>query len=163
MILEGSCHCGAVRFTVTSHTPHPFNRCYCSKCRKTGGGGYGINIMGDTASLQVTGEDNISVYRSADNHRGAYEKDGLGLSRRHFCKTCGAPLWTFNPSYPDWVYPFAAAIDTPLPKAPAVTHLMLGYKPDWVPVEAGPKDKQFEFYPDEGIEDWHRRRGLWEA
>ena len=48
MKLEGSCHCGAVHFTVESHTPYPFLRCYCSICRKTaGGGGYAINIMGD--------------------------------------------------------------------------------------------------------------------
>ena len=40
--LEGSCHCGAVHFTVRSHTPQPYMHCYCSICRKTaGGGGYG--------------------------------------------------------------------------------------------------------------------------
>ena len=48
MKLKGSCHCGAVTFTLDSHTPQPFMRCYCSICRKTaGGGGYAINIMGD--------------------------------------------------------------------------------------------------------------------
>ena len=47
MKLEGSCHCRAVKFTVTSHTPYPYMRCYCSICRKTaGGGGFAINIMG---------------------------------------------------------------------------------------------------------------------
>ena len=35
MKLEGSCHCGAVRFSVESHEPVPFMRCYCSICRKT--------------------------------------------------------------------------------------------------------------------------------
>ena len=41
--LEGSCHCGAVRFSVKSHTPQPYMHCYCSICRKTaGGGGYAI-------------------------------------------------------------------------------------------------------------------------
>jgi hypothetical protein len=44
MRLEGSCHCGAVRFRVESHTPYPYMRCYCSICRKTqGGGGYAVN------------------------------------------------------------------------------------------------------------------------
>ena len=36
---EGSCHCGAVKFSLQSHTPYPYMRCYCSICRKTGGGG----------------------------------------------------------------------------------------------------------------------------
>ena len=62
MRLEGSCHCGAVKFSVESHTPYPFMRCYCSICRKTaGGGGYAINIMGETDSLKVKGEDNLSI------------------------------------------------------------------------------------------------------
>ncbi len=43
MLLEGSCHCRAVRFSVRSAHPYPFNLCYCSICRKTAGsGGYAI-------------------------------------------------------------------------------------------------------------------------
>jgi hypothetical protein len=30
MRLEGSCHCGAVRFRVESETPYPYQACYCS-------------------------------------------------------------------------------------------------------------------------------------
>jgi hypothetical protein len=49
--LEGSCRGGAVRFSVASHTPCPYQLCYCSICRKTvGGGGFAINIMGDARS-----------------------------------------------------------------------------------------------------------------
>ena len=45
MLLEGSCHCGAVRFKLRSAHPYPFNLCYCSICRKpAGGGGYAINL-----------------------------------------------------------------------------------------------------------------------
>ena len=44
MRLEGSCRCGAISFSVDSHTPYPYQRCYCSICRKSaGGGGYAIN------------------------------------------------------------------------------------------------------------------------
>jgi len=162
MKLEGSCHCGAVTFTVTSRTPYPYNHCYCSKCRKTGGGGFAINIMAEANTLEVEGRDNIAVYRSRDNHRGAYDADGFGFSQLNFCKTCSAPLWIYNTQYPDWIYPRATAVDTPLPQAPARTHLMLGYKPAWIPVPDGPDDKHFEFYPDEGIEDWHKRQGLYD-
>lgn len=162
MKLEGSCHCGAVRFTVNSRTPYPFNRCYCSKCRKLGGAGFNINIMGEYPTLEVTGEEKVRVYRSAKNHRDLYEEDGLGYSRRHFCEDCGTPLWIYNPRYPEFVYPFATAIDTPLPRAPSHVNHMLGYMPDWVQVPDGPEDASFEFYPDEGIEDWHRARGLYE-
>ena len=72
MKLKGSCHCGAVKFTVDSHTPQPFMRCYCSICRKTaGGGGYAINIMGETATLKVTGARNVGVYRARIKEKGA--------------------------------------------------------------------------------------------
>ena len=91
MKLEGSCHCGAVRFRVNSRTPYPYNRCYCSICRKTaGGGGYAINIMAGMSSLEVKGEEHITVYRSAKNDRESYEPDGLGFSHRHFCSRCGS-------------------------------------------------------------------------
>ena len=53
--LDGSCHCGAVRFSVSSHTPHPYQLCYCTICRKTaGGGGYAINLMAVAGTLEIT-------------------------------------------------------------------------------------------------------------
>jgi hypothetical protein len=55
MRLEGSCRCGAVSFSVDSHTPYPYQRCYCSICRKSAGGGYAINIMGLADTLKVKG------------------------------------------------------------------------------------------------------------
>ncbi len=56
MQLEGSCHCGAVSFTLDSAHPYPYQRCYCSICRKTqGGGGFAINLGGDAQSLKVRG------------------------------------------------------------------------------------------------------------
>jgi hypothetical protein len=29
MHLEGSCHCGAVHFSVEAPHPYPYNLCYC--------------------------------------------------------------------------------------------------------------------------------------
>ena len=37
VVLKGSCHCRAVRFSVQSETPYPYLWCYCSICRKTDG------------------------------------------------------------------------------------------------------------------------------
>jgi hypothetical protein len=54
MRLKGTCRCGAISFSVDSHTPYPYQRCYCSICRKSaGGGGYAINIMGLADTLKV--------------------------------------------------------------------------------------------------------------
>ena len=39
---------------------------------------------------------------------------------------------------------------------------MLRFKPDWVHVEVQPDDLTFDLFPEESIEDWHRRHGLWQ-
>jgi hypothetical protein len=63
VLLEGSCHCGSIRFRVESGTPYPYQECYCSICRKTaGGGGYVINLGADADTLEVEGEEQLSVY-----------------------------------------------------------------------------------------------------
>lgn len=161
MHLEGSCHCGKVKFSCESRTPYPFNKCYCSVCRKLdGGGGYAINIMAETNTRKIKGEEHIRVYRSAKNDRDVYDEDGLGFSRRSFCGHCGTMLWNYNEKHGQWFYPFASAIDTPLPKPAEIRHMMVSHKVDWVEIPDG--DKQFDQYPDEGIEDWHRRQGLLE-
>ena len=40
-------------------------------------------------------------------------------SMRHFCKICGCHLWAWAPSYAEFCYPMAPAIDTDLQKPPA--------------------------------------------
>jgi hypothetical protein len=160
MRLSGSCHCGAVKFSVESHTPQPYMRCYCSICRKTaGGGGYAINIMGDTATLKVRGAPNVSVYRARMKEAGA-KRQTRSQARRHFCSKCGSALWVWDARWKDWVYPFASAIDTPLPKPPEEVEIMLDYAAPWVSVPEGTKHAHFGEYPDESIADWHKKRGL---
>jgi hypothetical protein len=62
MRLEGSCRCGAISFSVDSHTPYPYQRRYCSIYRKSaGGGGYAINIMGLANTLKVKGKSVLGV------------------------------------------------------------------------------------------------------
>ena len=160
MRLEGSCHCGAVRFRLRSRHPYPFNLCYCSICRKTaGGGGYAINLGGDAASLEVEGREHVRIYRAKlrDEPGGEPYESPAG---RHFCSLCASCLWLFDPRWPELIHPFASAIDTALPIPPERTHLMLGAKAPWVVPAIGPRDRQFEGYPDEAISAWHERLGL---
>ncbi len=148
MQLKGSCHCGAVRFSLRSETPYPYLYCYCSICRKTaGGGGYAINIMGRADTLKVKGR--TRTYRAT---RGGGE--------RHFCPKCGSALWVFDRRWAEWIYPFASAIDTPLPAPKERQHILLGSKANWVAVPKGKREQHFRQYPKEAIIDWHRKRGL---
>ncbi len=155
MLLEGSCHCGAAAFSVESPHPYPFNRCYCSICRKVaGGGGYAINLGGVHETLKVTGKRHIRVYQVDE---GGGQKSPL---ERHFCGTCGSMLFAWDSRWPDLVHPFASAIDTDLPAAPETTHLLLDSKASWVEPHIRENDKCFDGYPDESIAEWHERLGL---
>ncbi len=160
MLLKGSCHCGAVRFSVRSRHPYPYQRCYCAICRKTqGGGGYAINLSGDSTTLKVKGEKHLKIYRAKVKNpedRRAWTSSG----QRHFCKECGSALWLYDPQWPELIHPFASAIDTELPVPPERTHLMLDFKPKWVELEAKPRDKKFRRYPEEAIAEWHERLKL---
>ena len=154
MELKGSCHCGAVKFKLVSHTPQPYMRCYCSICRKTaGGGGYAINVMGEAAKLKVTGRAALSVYRARLNGKRSQ-------AQRHFCSKCGSALWVQDPRWPAWVYPFASAIDTPLPVPRETQHIMQNHAAPWVQIKPGRRDRCYGEYPEEAIIDWHTKRGL---
>jgi hypothetical protein len=159
--LSGSCRCGAVRFTCQSHTPVPYQRCYCSICRKTaGGGGYAINLGGLTDTLKV---DDPQAAKSIF-HAEIRERDGtcyLSTAERHFCSLCGTALWLFSPEWPELMHPFASAMDSELPRPPCSTHLMLKFKPGWVEVERGPEDLVFDLYPEQSLDDWHKAHGMW--
>jgi hypothetical protein len=162
--LEGSCRCGAVRFLCETHAPVPYQRCYCTICRKTaGGGGYAINLSAVAPTLKVEDpEKAVRIYRAEilDEASGRCE---TSTGERSFCSRCATALWLFSPEWPELVHPFASAMDTDLPVPPATTHLMLKYKASWVVPEIGEGDLTFDIYPQESIEDWHKRHGLWVA
>ncbi len=163
MKLEGSCHCGAVRFSVESAHPYPFNLCYCSICRKTaGGGGFAINLGAENDTLKIEGGEHAAIYRARLVDEASGERS-VSPAERHFCRICGSALWVWDPRWPELVHPFASAIDSELPVPPERTHLMLGSRASWVAVHEGPHDKRFDRYPEESIAAWHQRLGLADA
>ncbi len=161
MLLKGSCRCGAVRFEMQSHTPVPYQLCYCSICRKQqGGGGYAINLGANSATLKVEGESHLGLYQ-ATVHDDERPQPEVSTAERRFCLKCGAAMWLYDPTWPELVHPFASAVDTDLPAAPQRVHLMLKYKASWVEPDIRPGDTAFELYPPDSIADWHKRHGVW--
>ena len=94
-------------------------------------------------------------------------------------------LWAFDPKWPEWVnnitfhfilfvknfilhcfisfkcYPFASAIDTPLPKPKRITCIMLNYKANWARVPDPKEADLFDEYPDVSVESWHKKNRAW--
>ena len=159
MRLEGSCQCAAVTFKVETQQPVPYQRCYCSICRKLqGGGGYAINLSADFRTLKVRGSDKITAYHAKFREPGQRAK--RSGAERTFCSVCGTGLWLYDKRWPDLVHPYVSTIDTDLPVPPEHTHLMLDFKPGWVEVEKHRRDKTFGEYPEESIAEWHERTGM---
>ena len=157
MQLNGSCHCGAVKFSLRSLHPYPFSICYCSICRKTaGGGGYAINLGGEFESLQVEGKQSLSVYQA----KLSPDDTETSPAERSFCCKCGSALWVWDPRWPELIHPFASAIDSELPIPSERTHLLLDSKASWVSIHRGPDDQYFDGYPEESLAAWHERLGV---
>jgi hypothetical protein len=74
--LNGACHCGAVKFTVTlTEGFASARRCTCSICRMRGA----IAVTSTPADFTILqGEDNLATYRF-----------NTGTAEHHFCTRCG--------------------------------------------------------------------------
>ena len=74
--LDGSCHCGAVKFTA--ELPHGLalaRRCTCSICRMRGA----VAVTGSIDGFKIReGADELATYRF-----------NTGVAEHHFCSVCG--------------------------------------------------------------------------
>jgi hypothetical protein len=82
---EGSCHCGAVRFSVDGSMDRVVE-CNCSICRRKG---YLHWIVPRDAVRVVAGEDALATYRF-----------GTMVAQHHFCRTCGVTPFYVPRSHP---------------------------------------------------------------
>ena len=73
-----SCLCGMVKIK-SKLTEHNIHVCHCNMCRRWAGGpNFAVDCGND---IQITGEENISIYNSSD------------WAERGFCKLCGSHLF----------------------------------------------------------------------
>jgi hypothetical protein len=150
MRLEGSCECEGVRFSVSSRTPYPYRICSCRRCRKTAGSiGYAANVLAEAKTLEVSGDVTPTRYE--------HPVEPVVLT---FCGRCGSPLFLEIPVFPEWVYPFASAIDTTLPTPPELVFVRTDERPSWAPAIGSETDHRFGTNTDESMAEWHRRLGL---
>ena len=76
---EGSCLCGAVRFSFEGEL-HAADACHCTHCRKQSGHFWAsTNVPRD--ALAIDGADKLTWYQSSEK------------VRRGFCSVCGAFLF----------------------------------------------------------------------
>lgn len=103
----GSCHCGAIKFTVAFPTRF-FAHCYCADCRRAHGAPV-VSWIG-VPEQQLTyeqGEDALVRYESS------------AAAWRHFCRHCGTTLLFGGERWPGEVHIAAANLDGPVDREPA--------------------------------------------
>ncbi len=89
MIHKGSCHCGAIEFTVKAPDSLTVSRCNCSICSMTGF----VHLIVKKADFTLLrGEDNLTCYRF-----------NTGVAQHLFCKSCGVKSFYIPRSHPDGV------------------------------------------------------------
>jgi hypothetical protein len=122
--VAGSCLCGAVAFAATA-VPRRVVNCYCSLCRRSRAAAFSSTLyVRSDAFRWLRGEERVRSYvATAARH---YLND-LG-----FCADCGSltPSGPMGSPIGELVNLPAGAIDSPLPRLPAV-HLYVGSKAPW--------------------------------
>jgi hypothetical protein len=84
---EGSCFCGAVRFTLTGE-PAAMGYCHCNSCRHWSAGPVNAFTLWKPDALRMTrGADNIDTYNKTPK------------SFRKWCRICGGHVFTEHPAW----------------------------------------------------------------
>ena len=129
MRLEGSCQCGAVTFRVDSPHPYPYQRCYCSVCRKTRGAAAMPSISGRFRQPAGHGRQHN---RSTSPAEGPEEPAPIAARPSvHFCGRCAAPSGSTTPTGRSWSTPSPRPSIRPCRYRRNSTRIMLEFKPDW--------------------------------
>lgn len=118
--------------------------------------------MAQADSLRIKGQASLR-YHFGFEHDPQTDRLKQNQNHRYFCTQCGSPMWAADPRWPEWIYPFASCIDTALPKPPEIVHIMLDFAPAWLDIPGGEGHRHFPRYPDESIEAWHKRHGLYQG
>jgi len=86
-VYQGSCFCGAVRFTVTGE-PAAMGYCHCESCRAWSAAPVNAFTLWKPNAVQIIqGTENIRTYSKTP------------LSFRKWCKTCGGHVFTEHPTW----------------------------------------------------------------
>jgi hypothetical protein len=117
-MLEGGCHCGAVRYESHGRALRSVN-CHCPDCRKVSGATYASVLVVESSGFQVTaGEADIVPYHSSPG------------KSRCFCRRCGSHVFARMDSRPEIVLIRAGSLDGDPGMRPQV-HIWVKAKAPW--------------------------------
>lgn len=119
----GKCLCGKVEIKIKGKISDIIH-CHCSLCRKNSGTAYATNGFINTADFGITaGENNLSTFSF---------KPGRD---RHFCKSCGSPVYSSNIQDPYRYRIRLGILDSDIVERP-ISHNFITSKANWEDFDA---------------------------
>jgi len=130
-MLEGGCHCGAVRYRIDGD-PIYHALCHCSDCRRATGAPAVSWALFPNAKFEVL-QGEAKPYASSEN------------ARRHYCADCGTSLFYTNETvFPNMTDIQSATLDDP-DAIPLGIHVQTAERIGWM--KTAHELPQFERYP----------------
>ena len=129
-MLQGGCHCGAVRYEMSEQVKHS-SLCHCRDCRVCSGAPVVAWAAVEKEGLRIEGQPR--TYRSSEH------------ATRMFCGDCGTGLFYVNEvALPGLVDVQIATLDDP-DALPVQLHVQVAERIGWM--KAAHALPQFERYP----------------
>lgn len=97
--LNGSCHCGAVKYTVSGPIRRVVN-CHCQLCRKINGSAFSTYVAVLESDFELQ-QGELLTYSVTDN------------ASKSFCGRCGTPVFNTNAKYGDVRILHLGSLDEP--------------------------------------------------
>ena len=98
--IAGGCLCGAVRYESNSGQVIG-GHCHCIDCQKSSGTGHSSHLGVPKPAVTITGD--TTVFEAPT--------DSGNTVSRHFCPTCGSPVFSTNASMPELLFLRASCLD----------------------------------------------------
>jgi hypothetical protein len=119
MEITGGCLCRKVRFRITA-APIAMRLCWCRDCQYFAAGNATVNVVFPSDALNVEGQ--LTDFRSvADSGR---------VMHRHFCPSCGTPVFSAAEERPHLVIVRNGALDDTALTKPGAT-IWTDSAPEW--------------------------------
>ncbi|OJJ68850.1 hypothetical protein ASPBRDRAFT_57417 [Aspergillus brasiliensis CBS 101740] len=105
MPYTGRCNCTSISITLPAQ-PERSVACHCLNCKKAGGGSFSINYFINQDDMTIEDPSQaMKIYHDPNTSSG-------NKIQRHFCSSCGSPLFTLSPKVPGKAYLKAALFDS---------------------------------------------------
>jgi hypothetical protein len=122
-VITGRCLCGAVTYSANAE-PVAQAVCHCTDCQHQTGGPFTVFVGVPRAAFRVEGSPLASFTTTGEDHGGE--------TARHFCSTCGAPVFSISAVAPELVLIKAGSLDDASWLEPAIEFWTSSAQP-WSP------------------------------